>query len=200
MGQGADICYSVSGEKLPNRIVSVALRGLLEDNHTGFGSYSMFHIKLPLRAALLSMIINHGVQHWPWEVPGQVSTRCIAGVQSQCFKGWMPEQGTRQMQFATKLQIFGHNNKWIQKRKIPPVLKNLWSQFFSVLQDEGTLYPLYTGRNDYQECKARENEALKKRLCQENISEWASRILFQLQKRLRKCPCFIFWSPVRQSM
>lgn len=57
------------------------------------------------------------------------------------------------------------------KEKNPSNPEEFVIQLFSVLQDEGTLYPLYTSRNDYQECKAREDEALKKRLCQENISE-----------------------------
>lgn len=165
MQEGAGACYSVGGERFPNQIASVALRRPPEVNHTGSGSYSMLYIELLLTAALLSMIINHGIQHWPQEVPGQLSICCIAGIQSQCFKdrqhGCLIKVQVKQMQFFTKMPVFGNNIKWIQKRKIYLMLKNLWSQFFTALQYEGTLYLLYTDKNDYQECKAKENQASK---------------------------------------
>lgn len=146
----------MSGVRFPNEIALVALRRPLQVNHAGSESHSMLHIKLLLTIALLPMVINHGTQHWPQEFP-RLGICCIAGIQAQRHAAWIKIQ-VKLMQFFTKLQVFSDNIK----KKVPLILKNLPSQFFTASQYEGTLYLLYTGMNVYQECNARENQALEK--------------------------------------
>lgn len=119
MQEGARAGYSVSGDRFPNEITLVALRRPLQVNHAGSESRSMLHIKLLLTAALLPMVINNGIQHWPQEFP-RLSTCCIAGIQAQRHAAWIKIQ-VKLKQFFTKLQVFSDNIK----RKIPLMLKNL---------------------------------------------------------------------------
>lgn len=115
MQEGARVCYSVSGDRFPNEITLVALRRPLQVNHAGSESLAMLHIKLLLTAALLPMIINHGIQHWPQEVP-RPGICCIARNQSQRHAAWIKVQ-VKLMQFFTKLQIFSDNISRFKREK-----------------------------------------------------------------------------------
>lgn len=115
MQEGAWVCYSVSGDRFPNEITLVALRRPLQVNHAGSESLAMLHIKLLLTSALLPMTINHGIQHWPQEVPRQ-GICCIALIQSQRHAAWINVQ-VQLMQVFTKLQVFSDNISRFKREK-----------------------------------------------------------------------------------
>lgn len=72
------------------------------------------------------------------------------------------------MQFFTKFQVFGNNFKLIQKEK-KIIFWRICDPSSSLHYTIMVLYPLDTAMEDYQECKVKENQALKKSLCHENI-------------------------------